>query len=116
MKRFAALTFSGLLLTLGYWGFGRLTDSLCLRGPRFRSLPTQVLLVGDTVRLRAGTYDILMECDLGPPTGVTWHSSNESVFQVDSTGLLTARGIGSAEIIAKAGWDRASHRMQVVRQ
>ena len=66
------------------------------------------------MRLRAGTQDILLECDLGPPEGVTWRSSDPSVLHVTSFGLLTARAPGSAEIVARAGWDRATHRMHVL--
>ena len=35
--------------------------------------------------------------------GLSWHSSNERTVEVDSTGKVTAKAIGSSTIIAKSG-------------
>src|SRR5436309_3531812 len=58
------------------------------------------LMVNDTARAHAtGFSQIDVPYPIGP---VTWRSSNSSILQVDSTGLVQGRGIGSAYVVAAA--------------
>jgi hypothetical protein len=76
---------------------------LCIE-PADGSLALRIALpVGETRRIRAGELDILHECDLGPPAGVRWTSSDSRVVRVDSLGRATARAPGRAVISAHAG-------------
>ncbi len=60
-----------------------------------------VLEVGDTISLSAVATNPL---GMAVPTGaVTWSSSDESVVQIDASGLVTAVGAGGAEVHATAG-------------
>jgi hypothetical protein len=69
------------------------------------------LLVGDTVRLEAtGTS----ERGLAVPT-LLWSSTDTAVAVVDSRGLVTARGGGSAFIVAAAHGKSASASIAVTR-
>lgn len=54
------------------------------------------MYVGENYRL---TY-LVTPSDASTPQ-VTWTSTNTSVVQVDGTGMLTAKGVGQAEIIIK---------------
>ena len=100
--------------SVSLFGYCSLTPNLCLRGPRFRALPRDPLVVGDTIRLRAGGNDILYECDLGPPPGVTWRSSDDRVLTVDRHGLVRAVGPGTASVVARARLSREEHELTVV--
>jgi uncharacterized protein YjdB len=66
--------------------------------------------IGDSVRFftRVRTY----AGDTVAFTGAVWHSSDTLVATVDSTGLVTARGLGEATITAVAG-ERASARIVI---
>ena len=55
---------------------------------------------GDTVRLRAGVRD-QNGFEL-PGVGVTWTSSAPGIATVDTSGVVTAAGVGSATITATA--------------
>jgi uncharacterized protein YjdB len=60
-----------------------------------------VLEVGDTISLAAVATNPL---GLAVPSGtVTWLSSNTTVAEVDASGLVSAVGVGSAEIRASSG-------------
>ena len=70
----------------------------------FKLLPVRVgLLVGGQGAMRA----------LQAPAVIAWSSSNPAVAEVDSTGLVTARGAGSALISATAGAQSASASVTV---
>ena len=60
--------------------------------------PTLVVLVGDSVQL-SGKY---LNANSEPTDGLppTWSSSNATIAYVDTNGLLTAVGPGSATITA----------------
>ncbi len=58
---------------------------------------TKTMYVGQTARL---TYKLLP--DKASISTVTWTSTNTSVAAVDGTGLVTAKGVGTAVIILKA--------------
>jgi hypothetical protein len=49
-----------------------------------------------------------------PNAAVTWSSSDPNVATVSSTGLVTARGFGSAEVTARAGSASAAAQVSVV--
>lgn len=57
---------------------------------------TKTMYVGQTARL---TYSVLPSN--ASTSSVTWTSTNTSVATVDSTGLVTAKGVGSTVIILK---------------
>jgi uncharacterized protein YjdB len=60
-----------------------------------------VLEVGDTISLTAVATNAL---GLAVPAGaVTWSSTNTSVADVDGSGLVSALGVGTAEIRAVSG-------------
>jgi len=60
-----------------------------------------VLEIGDTISLSAVATNPL---GLAVPSGaVTWLSSNTTVVEVDASGLVSAVGVGSAEIRAASG-------------
>jgi uncharacterized protein YjdB len=60
-----------------------------------------ILEVGDTISLAAVATNPL---GLAVPSGtVTWLSSNTTVAEVDAAGLVSAVGVGSAEIRASSG-------------
>ena len=59
------------------------------------------LMVNDTARARLLGFD--GSGDTYPAGPVTWSSSDATVAQVDSSGLVTARGTGSADITATVG-------------
>jgi uncharacterized protein YjdB len=60
-----------------------------------------VLEVGDTISLSAVATNPLGLAV--PPGTVTWLSSNTTVADVDASGLVSAVGVGSAEIRASSG-------------
>ena len=59
-------------------------------------IESREMYVGETYRL---TYQVTPK-DASTPE-VTWMSTNTAVVQVDNTGMLTAKGVGQAEIIIK---------------
>ena len=60
-----------------------------------------VLEVGDTISLSAVALNPL---GLAVPSGaVTWSSTNTSVAEIDAAGLVSAVGVGTAEIRAASG-------------
>ncbi len=59
-------------------------------------IESKEMYVGENYRL---TY-LVSPKDASTPE-VTWTSTNTSVVQVDNTGMLTAKGVGQAEIIIK---------------
>ena len=74
-----------------------------------RMTPAAIALeaVGDTARLVAEALDA--NGHLVVEAHYTWSSSSELVATVDSTGLVTATGLGSATIQARAGGAGADH-------
>ena len=63
--------------------------------------------IGDTARLVAEALDA--NGHLVVEAHYTWSSSNELVATVDSTGLVTATGLGSSTVRAAAGGAGANH-------
>lgn len=66
----------------------------------------------DTARLVATAYDA--EGRAVPTGTLLWSSTDTLVVEVDSTGRLTARGAGSAEVTVTAGPLRAAGRATVI--
>ena len=62
--------------------------------------------IGETVRLSSTVKDA--KDQTVPGATVTWRSSNSAVASVDSSGLVTARGNGTATITATSGGKSAS--------
>lgn len=60
----------------------------------------KTLEVGSTVKASAN-----VKTEGGAETTVTWSSDKESVATVDSTGKITAKGVGTAKIIATSTFD-----------
>jgi hypothetical protein len=75
--------------------------SIVVNGGDPRNAGPLVLEVGDTMSLSAVATNPL---GLAVPSGsVTWLSSNAAVAEVDASGLVSAVGVGSAEIRATSG-------------
>jgi hypothetical protein len=70
--------------------------------------------VGAEFRFAAGRRDILDECDLEGPPGVTWASSAPAVAAVDSLGRLRALAPGVVDVVARAGGAEARFGLTVV--
>src|SRR4051794_21715111 len=68
------------------------------RAPVAVTPATATLAWGDTLRLSTDAFGA------GPSGGgVRWSSSDSTVARVDSAGLVTARGGGTARVTARAG-------------
>jgi len=75
--------------------------SIVVNGGDLQDAGPLVLEVGDTISLSAVATNPL---GLAVPSGsITWLSSNTTVAEVDASGLVSAVGVGSAEIRASAG-------------
>jgi uncharacterized protein YjdB len=75
--------------------------SIVVAGGDVQDAGLLILEVGDTISLSAVATNPL---GLAVPSGtVTWLSSNTTVAEVDASGLVSAVGVGSAEIRASAG-------------
>ena len=65
--------------------------------------PESISLSNESVNLKVGTTSQLL-AEIKPDAAnksISWSSSNSSVATVDSNGLVTARGVGTATIVAK---------------
>ena len=80
----------------------------------YTETPKPRLLVGETVQLSATGVDSTG----APMTGVqfTWTSKDTAMATVDANGLVTATGLGIAEISVISGTATGTVRMQVVPQ
>ncbi len=89
-------------------------SSLCIRTPSDVPFLDITLPRGHSVQFTAGGPDILGECDRPGPSEVMWHSTDPTVAAIDSNG--TARGLqpGTATIVARAGWNKATWAITVV--
>ena len=78
-------------------------------GVEVRMTPSEVTLseTGDTVRLSAEALDA--NGHVVSDASYSWSSTSPSVATVDTTGLVTATGSGTAEIQAKAGGAGGDH-------
>jgi uncharacterized protein YjdB len=63
--------------------------------------PLNTLTVGDSVALTATAKDASGNVILDAP--ITWSSNNTAVASVSSTGVVTAKGGGTATITAQSG-------------
>lgn len=88
--------------------------ALCLEAMESIAPLSMSLPVGVEQRARAGRLDILAECDLAPPTGVQWASSDTSILSVDSTGVAIGRAPGRAALIVSANGGVARETLTVV--
>ena len=70
--------------------------------------------VGDTVRLAAHSID--GNDNAAPDVSVEWNSADEAIATVDSNGLVTAMGNGSANITATAGGVAGTAAVTVVQR
>lgn len=102
-----------LAIGVGCGLYAASTPNLCLRGVPQRALPKDPVRVGDTLRLRAGGFDILYECDNAPPPAVGWVSSDSTIAHVDQMGQIIARRAGTAYVSARARWSTAMHPIHV---
>ena len=72
-----------------------------------------LVAIGETVQLRATVKD--EKAQTVPGASVTWQSSNPAVISVNSSGLVTARGNGTATITATSGGRAATATITVAR-
>ena len=72
-----------------------------------------LVAIGETVQLRATVKD--EKAQTVPGASVTWQSSNPVVVSVNSSGLVTARGNGTATITATSGGRAATATITVAR-
>lgn len=78
-------------------------QSLCLRQLTLVNVVDSALTVGDSVLFRAGRSDLMMECDLDPPLGVWWRSTNPSNVIVAPNGWVKAQAPGMGTVVVRAG-------------
>lgn len=82
--------------------FAACSDNPCCGPPAISSItvtpPSEVLVVGATVRLSATLRDANGQALFGYP--IDWHSNDATVAAVDSTGLVKGVGPGAAKVIA----------------
>lgn len=86
----------------------------CFQHPAsiFVSAPSSQVILNDTAQLTAAVYD-----SLGNPIPnqqLTWSVSDKTAFSVDAHGVVTAVGLGWADIYADAPGARGTLRLQVV--
>lgn len=102
LKRFM-LAGATLTLVAAYGLFEYGAKSLCLRRVSLQGASDGSLSVGDSIQLRAGRLDLMMECDLDPPLGVRLRSSNPALLSVATSGWIKAQAAGHVDVIARAG-------------
>lgn len=73
--------------------------------------PRQSLSPGDSVPLSAQAFDA--QGRVLPTAPITWSSSSATVASVDARGMVTAIGVGSAEVTATSGGQSGSATMVV---
>ncbi len=85
------------------------TDKLLIDPP---SLYLKANALGDTIRLTAAVFNA--EGDAVPDAEITWASTDTAVVTVDSTGLATTTGYGTAGITATSNPLADTARVEIV--
>lgn len=79
------------------------------------TLPTETVTLDKTTITVAQTEGIRLVATVVPATTIVeWSSTNPAVATVDSTGYVTGTGIGTADVVAKAGGATAVCKVTVV--
>ena len=76
--------------------------------------PDSHVTSGDTMTLAAAAADA--NGNVMPNAAITWSSSSDTILSVDKTGVVTAKGLGIADISAVASNIRSTVRIQVLPQ
>ena len=90
---------AALVLCAAALGCG--SPQLCIGTPELGWIRGIAFPVGTEVPFRAGGVDILGECDLPAPSGVTWASSAPALAVVTENGVLRAVSPGKVDVIAR---------------